>query len=245
MARARRGRASRKRGSSGLVGLMLLAGLAVLMVLLSEKGNPELYPPKKTAAKIDVYVVDHGYHAGLIVPVDRLRQFGFQDNREGAIATSQRFIGHRWLEIGWGYEPFYRQVPTLEKLDWTLAFAAVTNTTSRTSVLHLVGIDQAPGEAFSSSRVLHLVLSEPGFGRLVKAYNEAVFIGDKREPQELGPGLYGDSAFYRANGVFNGLNDCNQWVARLLSASGVPVSQAYSSTSLGLMTELRWRAGGE
>src|SRR3712207_8668119 len=41
-------------------------------------------------------------------------------------------------------------------------------------------------------------------------------------PVELGPGLYGPSLFFRADGAFHLLSVCNHWTARLLHEAGLP-----------------------
>jgi hypothetical protein len=39
----------------------------------------------------------------------------------------------------------------------------------------------------------------------------------------LGPGIYGDSTFFRANGKYYFPNTCNVWTARGLKTAGVPI----------------------
>jgi hypothetical protein len=59
----------------------------------------------------------------------------------------------------------------------------------------------------------------------------------------LGPGLYGPSLFYRSIQSFHVFNVCNHWVARLLSAAGLPTAPVLATLPPGLFLDLKWRAG--
>jgi hypothetical protein len=61
--------------------------------------------------------------------------------------------------------------------------------------------------------------------------------------EELGPGLYGPSLFYRGVETFHVFNLCNHWVARLLSATGLPTAPVPATLPQGLFLDLKWRAG--
>jgi Protein of unknown function (DUF2459) len=65
---------------------------------------------------------------------------------------------------------------------------------------------------------------------------------DNLMPEELGPGLYGTSLFFRANGAFHLFNVCNHWIARLLDAAGVPTAPVLATLPFGLLLDLRWRS---
>ena len=60
---------------------------------------------------------------------------------------------------------------------------------------------------------------------------------------DLGPGLYGPSRFYRANGTFNIFHVCNHWLADLLDAAGVPTAPVLATLPAGLFLDLEWRSG--
>jgi hypothetical protein len=59
----------------------------------------------------------------------------------------------------------------------------------------------------------------------------------------LGPGLYGPSLFYRSVEKFYAFNVCNHWVARLLSAAGLPTAPVLATLPQGLFFDLKWRVG--
>jgi hypothetical protein len=62
-------------------------------------------------------------------------------------------------------------------------------------------------------------------------------------PEDLGPGLYGPSLFFRANGAFHLLNVCKHWIARLLDAAGVPTAPVLATLPVGLLIDLEWHSG--
>jgi hypothetical protein len=89
-------------------------------------------------------------------------------------------------------------------------------------------------------------LSQAGFGRMLDGI-DASFARAKNGAaiDDAGPGLYGPSRFYRGNGAFNIFNDCNHWVARLLSEAGLPTVPVLATLPQGLLLDLKWRAGLE
>ena len=159
-----------------------------------------------------------------------------------------RFADYDRLEIGWGDEGFYREVPTIGSLGVMLALRALFRP-GNPSVLHVVGVKNDPSALFPNSDVVRVGLGEPSldpdaYPSLV-ALLEASFARDKDglRPQELGAGLYGPSLFFRANGTFNIFRVCNHWIADLLDAAGVPTAPVLATLPFGLLLDLQWRSG--
>jgi hypothetical protein len=98
-------------------------------------------------------------------------------------------------------------------------------------------------EAFPSSDIVRIVLSEEGLARLLGRLDATFARNSSTTPEELGSGLYGPSLFYRAAGDFHVFNLCNHWVARLLSSAGVPTAPVPATLPQGLFLDLKWRAG--
>lgn len=96
----------------------------------------------------------------------------------------------------------------------------------------------------SLATLRRLDLSEAGFERLAGVL-ERTFAGgpDGAPADDLGPGIYGPSRFYRAVGAFNVVNVCNHWVSDLLDAAGVPTDPVLATLPQGLFLDLRWRPG--
>src|SRR5262249_21255542 len=158
----------------------------------------------------------HGYHAGLIVPRRALAAEASQHGLTGLGYVATRFADFDNLEVGWGDEGFYREVPTVQSLTVALALRALF-WPGNPSVLHVVGVGRAPGASCGNSDMVRLELGAAGFARLANRL-DASFVREAGGllPVELGPGLYGTSLFFRANGAFHIFNVCNHWGADLL-----------------------------
>jgi uncharacterized protein (TIGR02117 family) len=176
-------------------------------------------PPECATARL-VQVIDHGLHAGLLLPAADLLQ------RLPALAED--FSDAGFIELGWGDEGFYRNPDAgfaqgVRALFW-----------SGDSVLHLVHLPARPADG-----QLTLALDEAGYKRLLDYLLASFVLSADGRPQSLGPGLYGHSRFYQAKGRYSLLNTCNTWVAEALAAAGLPFASSRPLTASGLMAQLR------
>ena len=116
--------------------------------------------------------------------------------------------------------------------------------TGNPSVLHVVGVKDDPRAMFANSDLVRVDIGDASFARLTDML-DATFARSKGSfmPEELGPGLYGTSLFFRANGAFHLFNVCNHWIANLLDAAGVPTAPVLASLPFGLLLDLEWRSG--
>jgi len=225
-------------------GLLIAAVLfAAAVVATARRGDPGLWPAKQGAPTRDVFIVSHGYHAGIIIPAQALADEAGSRGLTALGYLATRFAGFERLEIGWGDEGFYRDVPTMQSLNVTLALRALFRP-GNPSVLHVVGIGADPRATFARSDLVRIELGAPGFARLLGRL-DATFAraAGAALPQELGRGLYGTSLFFRANGAFHIFNVCNHWVADLLDAAGVPTDPLLATLPAGLLLDLEWRSG--
>ena len=234
------------RRAASFVGLSLAASLAILFlaaVVTARPSDPSLWPPAPDTPATDVYVVSHGYHAGIAISTSRLAQVASQRGYAALIAITQRFAAYPFIEIGWGDESFYRSVPDAGSLSMGIALRALF-LPGNASVVHVVGLSQAPNQVFPSAEIVQIKLSENGFMRMMQRLDQSFAGSDSSPtPQVLGKGLYGPSLFYRANGSFHIFNVCNHWVASLLSVAGLPTSPVLAILPAGLLFDLKWRAG--
>jgi uncharacterized protein (TIGR02117 family) len=226
------------------VGLAIVALLfAALTVATARWGDRSLWPPAPGAPTTEVFIVSHGYHAGIAVPRAALAE---QASRRGLNAlgyVATRFADFDWLEIGWGDEGFYRYAPTVESLTVALALRALFRL-GNPSVLHVVGVKNDPRAMFANSDVVRIGLSDAGFARVADVLDSTFARSNGSSmPEELGPGLYGTSLFFRANGAFHLFNVCNHWIARVLDAAGIPTAPVLATLPFGLLLDLRWRSG--
>ena len=146
-------------------GLLIAAAIFVAAVVATARGgDPSLWPPAPGAPTTEVFVVSHGYHAGIIVP---RRALADAASRRGLTAlgdVSTRFAAFDRLEIGWGDEGFYREVPTVASLTVALAVRALFRP-GNPSVLHVVGLNNDPRAAFTRSDMVRIELGEASLTR--------------------------------------------------------------------------------
>lgn len=217
---------------------LLLCSIAAL-VWSARPGDPALFPAGETGT--DILLVSNIYHAGLAIPVPLLAEVS---GRKGMSALSQvatRFRQYDWIEIGWGDAEFYR-APDAGSLPWGLAFDALMGRGSGL-VLHVVGIKGNPDGFFDPANLVRIPVSPAGLERMASRIDTTFALSPDRQPESLGPGLYGPSLFYRANGHFSLFRVCNHWVADLLDAAGIPTTPLVAILPAGILADLKWRSG--
>jgi hypothetical protein len=203
--------------------LAIAALLFVVATLATARwGDRSLWPPAPGAPTTEVFIVSHGYHAGIIVP---RAAFAEQASRRGLSALG--YLATRFAE----------------SVTIALAMRALFRP-GNPSVLHVVGVNGDPRAMFANSDLVRVDISDAGFVRLTDML-DATFARSKGSfmPEELGRGLYGTSLFFRANGAFHLFNVCNHWIANLLDAAGVPTAPVLATLPFGLLLDLEWRSG--
>jgi uncharacterized protein (TIGR02117 family) len=222
---------------------ILAVALIVAIVATARRGDPALYPPAAGAPSVQILIVHNGYHAGIVLPRATIARLAAERGHGALIAVTTRFAAYGWLEIGWGEEEFYRNVPTPGDLTLGLALRALFRP-NNPSVLHVVGVSDPRVQLVHSPRA-ELDLSAEGFARLVAKVDATFARGADGQPQDLGRGLYGPSLFYRAVGHFHIGYVCTQWVADALDSAGVPTAPVLATLPQGLFLDLSMRAGAK
>jgi uncharacterized protein (TIGR02117 family) len=216
--------------------------LVAATLVTMRPGDRALYPPPPGQPTVRVFVVSHGYHAGIVLPRATLADVASRRRNAALVAVSTRFGAFPFVEVGWGDEGFYRSVPTIASLTVPMAARALFLPGNR-SVVHVVGLSYPPRAAFPAADIIPLDLSAGGFERM-SARIDATFAPAGDVPaDDAGPGLYGPSRFYRARGSFNIFHVCNHWLADLLDAAGVPTAPVLATLPPGLFMDLEWRSG--
>lgn len=226
------------------IGFLIVAGLlAAATIATARWGDRSLWPPAPGAPTAEIFVISHGYHSGIIVSRQWVADVASHRGLDTLGQVAARFGSFDWLEIGWGEERFYREVPTIEALTAALAIRALF-LPGNASVLHVVGFNNQPRAAYTNSDLVRLELSERGFERVADKLDASfAHDGTSSRPQELGPGLFSTSLFFRANGTFHLFNVCNHWTASLLDAAGMPTTPVVATLPGGLLLDLEWRSG--
>ncbi|ARA92139.1 hypothetical protein AWN76_002430 [Rhodothermaceae bacterium RA] len=194
-----------------------MVGMMLVLVMGLGPGGRDV-----VADSAAVYLVDHGWHVGLVVAWDRAERLW---------PELPAFTPGRFVEVGWGDRAYYMDpspgpATTLRAGLWPTA-----------SVVHLVAIPGDPVAFFRENEVLRLVLSAAAHTRLLKAMAASLEVDEAGRARLLGPGLYGHSRFYAGRGRYHVFNNCNHWVARMLRAAGVPLEPVMRAADL--MAQLR------
>jgi len=200
-----------------------LAFVVWLPVLLFACVSPPvgLYPPERDEPFKTIYLVSHGWHAGIVV-----RRM---DIPAGIWPQQNEFPQAEYLEVGWGDKDYY--MTPQPHLGITLKAGLLPTA----SVLHIVGFNGPVTHYFPHSEVIRIDLSVAGFERLC-SYIESSYAGDAAgESQPLGPALYGNGRFYLSRETYHAFNTCNVWTARALRAAGCPLTPATTLTVDTLM----------
>jgi uncharacterized protein (TIGR02117 family) len=202
--------------------------LALLLLSLTLCGcavAPASSPAPARADEVrQVLVLDHGLHAGLLIARNDLLQV--------LPALADTLGQGEWVELGWGDEVFYRT----PQAGLGLALQALLRPTP--AVLHVRGISVDP-RRLGEREPIALHLNATGYRRLLAFIGASFSRPAPGQPDDLGPGLYRDSRFYRAEGRYSLLRTCNTWLAEALSASGCPLQPATVVTSGQLLSRLR------
>jgi uncharacterized protein (TIGR02117 family) len=204
---------------------LLLCGLLLALATGCLGAVASLYPPAEDAPAELVWVVDHGWHTGLVMARSSIPR--------GLLPEQNDFPVARYLEVGWGDADFYRA------RDPGLALAIRAAIASRASVVHVVGLPMRPEQIFAARDVVEIRLSRPGFEALARFVDDGFDREGHRRAPRLGGRLHGASAFYPARGRYHLLNTCNTWIARALRAAGVPITPVYAMTAGNLMWQVK------
>jgi len=225
-----------------LAAALIVAGLATMRA-----GDRALYPA--AGPSLDAYVLTNGWHSGVAIPRAALSEVAARDGLAALTMVTNRFAAYSWLEIGYGELEFYRSVPTVADITPAIALRVLFRPGNE-AVLHVVGLDRAPPAAFPQATTARIALGQQGFARMAARIDKS-FAG-ARAPmsaglpaEEVGPGLYGPSLFFRAAGHFHLFNLCNHWVADMLDAAGLPTTPVLDTLARGLLLDLRWRSGAQ
>lgn len=185
----------------------------------------EVYSPPEIEQGNTIYLVNHGWHAGIVV----LRA----DISESIWPATVGFPDAQYLEIGWGDRDYYQ---TSDPHLGLILKAALLPTAS---VLHIVSFNQPVQTYFPYSEIIKIELSADGFKDLTLAIAESFAMDKAGNSTSLGPGLYGKSRFYLSKETYHLFNTCNVWIARVLQAAGLDIIPMRAIRVENLMSQVR------
>ena len=188
----------------------ILAGYAVAAVVLGlVPVNTRFVSP---AGGVEIFLVTNGVHAGIALPLSETASIspGLPEPPGGTTP------GNDFVVVGWGDGRVYPATGTLR--DLTLANGVTAMLGLNPAVLHVEYVPRPqPSTRIRSTRV-----TPAGFQRLL-AHVAGSFKRDAAGQPLLMSGVsHGrNDAFYLANGRYQPLYTCNEWVRRGLAAAGV------------------------
>ncbi len=196
----------------------------ILMILQACAAPPAgLYPPGPNQPSKHIYLVSHGWHAGIVIKR--------KDIPRGIWPQHNDFPLAEYLEVGWGDKDYY-MTP-----DPHFGITLKAGLLPTESVLHIVGFSGQVTRYFPYSEVIRIELSEAGFERLCRYIEHSYAIDEAGLNQSLGPSLYGDGRFYLSRESYHAFNTCNVWMARALREAGYPITPAGTLTVDSLMEQ--------
>jgi uncharacterized protein (TIGR02117 family) len=205
---------------------LLLALVVYLQGCATQPAGREV--AESCASPRTLYVVRHGKHAGVVVK--RVDLVGLLPPLAGDLGRDG------YVEVGWGEERYY-QTET-----GTASLALRAALWPNTSVLQLVAFPGPPGSHFTQAEVVELPVDDAGYGAALAFVAGTFTRMPDGAPVRLGPALYGEGWFYRAEGSFHLFNNCNNWVAKVIETAGYPVSWAPTLTAGELLGQARENA---
>lgn len=189
----------------------------LLLLIFGCSGKPyvvEYSKDQESNRKHRVYVANHGWHTGLILPAKGINPrlpFLFE-----------RFGGVTYYEFGWGDQDFYQA----KAVSFALTVKAVLWPTD--SVVHVVAINDSPPDYFKGSEVIELSLLDFQFESLTQFILNSFSRTEEKRVIALKEGLYGNSHFYRGEGDYYLFNTCNKWTAKGLQSAGMNITPTFT-----------------
>jgi len=184
----------------------------------------ELYPEDEDQRPIDIFLVSHGWHVGIVIESAAI---------EGKLPDHEKMPQAQYLKFGWGDNRYYTDS---DAGFWLALRAAVLPTRS---VIHVVGIDMPVDRYFSSSDVIRIKISEDGAESFAQFVAARFRVNDNGRVIYAADGLYTNSAFFKANGFYYLPKTSNTWTARALRQTGYPITPFYSITSGNVIQQAR------
>jgi len=203
----------------------LKTGLLLILVILAVAGIALAQNPPTSENTRTVYLVNHGWHAGIIVKR--------ADIPEGVWPEHKEFSASEFLEVGWGDRDYYMEPDP--HLGITLK-AALWPTES---VLHIAAFRGSVTDYFQGREIIEIKITKAGFEKLCRYFQKSYAMDDAGRAVPLGPGLYGQSRFYLSHETYHLLKTCNVWTARALAAAELPITPQWTIRVDSLMSEAK------
>jgi len=232
---------------------LLLALLVAWSLLLAVRCHlPRQTTAPDTESTSTIYLVRHGWHAGIAVqradlslgrsPVTTSSPHSGRSpvttssphSGRSPVTTSSPHSG-RWpvledfpdaqyLEVGWGEASYY---PGTSRGVWGTLRAGAWPTGS---VVHVVPITDSVHHRFSRHTIVRIPVSQSELNALTRYVAETFALDDEGNARPAADGYYLDSRFYHAGLPYHLFNNCNHWAAGALEAAGCDTAPRWTLT---------------
>ena len=178
---------------------------------------------KTMANDIEIYVVSHGYHSGIVLPRKHIKV--------DYLINSKKLLEAKYLEFGFGDMEYYMSnnpstIQGIRALLWPTE-----------SVMQVVKINKDLKKTFPESKIYRLKITK----KKLRLLNEFIFRSFKTQNKKkypIGKSFYLDGYFYEGHQDFYIFNTCNTWVAKALKVSGYDINPYFIFTQCSLERSL-------
>lgn len=190
-----------------------------------QQSDPIQFAGVEQGASKTVYVVGHGWHTGLVLRTS--------DIPPEVVPEIRDFEDTHFVELGWGDEGFYRAKSITVPLVLRAAFWPTP------SVLHVAGFRGSVKNFYQVSDIVEVNLSDDQFDNMCQFVANTFAKTETGESIPLGPGIYGESTFYRAKEKYYVPKTCNTWTAKALKHAGFPIIPQFAVTADNVISRSR------
>jgi len=200
--------------------------LLILLIFTSGCLGPvkHLYPENETERPVPVYIVSHGWHVGIAIEQEYIKHL---------LPEHPKMPDATILKFGWGDGKYYVD----DDPGFGLMMRAAIIPTR--SVIHVVGMDIPIERYFSTSRVVRVQVSSEGAEKMGEFIAARFRTGPDGYILDAADGLYGNSHFFKATGLYFVPKTSNTWTARALRKTGFPITPIYAITSGNVIQQAR------
>lgn len=190
--------------------LLLITGCAAPGTVNAPASRLPDAATQATAPRAQVWVLDSGWHTGLILSRAEL----------GPALTHllQPARDAQYFMFGWGNRRFYMAPNPTFGMDIAALFPSQ-------SVMLVEGCDSPPRACYTSVVKLHTVATtESGLTRLDGYLAGSLQTDAQGRLEPLAPGPDAGSKFYASGLSYDAFHTCNTWTAEALHVAGVPIN---------------------